>query len=441
MKKSAEIRQAIKGLIDQQEALNVAASTEKRALNDAEMNSFNDLQTQIEARKRELAIEETREANLRDFGGKPSTSVIDKEENPDEKRTAPFSLNKAIRSLIKGEALTGAEKEAHELGQRTAQEAGIGLTPSGFALPMFDSRSVQVETRADGQTVTLDSGGYGGNTVATEVMEPIDYLRPKPVVESLGAVFLTGLRGNLQFPKNNGGVSATWEGEVDEVGNTKDAIGKIEMKPKRLAVSVLVSLQNLMQSSFDMEMYTMNTIRKAIENEIDKAALIGASGGDSPVGVLNASGVNSVAIGTNGGPLTFAKAIDMETEVFVDNANGARMNYVSNSKVRGKAKQTVLESGQATYLLQNNEINGYPFATSNHIPSDLTKGSASGVCSAAIFGDFSQMVVGQWGLMDLSVDDKSRKKEGYIEITANVFLDVALLQPTAFTVVKDITTT
>jgi hypothetical protein len=33
--------------------------------------------------------------------------------------------------------------------------------------------------------------------------------------------------------------------------------------------------------------------------------------------------------------------------------------------------------------------------------------------------------------MDLSVDDKSRKKEGYIEITANVYLDVAVLEPTA----------
>jgi hypothetical protein len=49
------------------------------------------------------------------------------------------------------------------------------------------------------------------------------------------------------------------------------------------------------------------------------------------------------------------------------------MNYVSNSKVRGRAKQTVLEAGQASYLLQNNEINGYPFEMSNHIPSNLTK--------------------------------------------------------------------
>jgi hypothetical protein len=88
------------------------------------------------------------------------------------------------------------------------------------------------------------------------------------------------------------------------------------------------------------------------------------------------------------------------------------MNYVSNSKVRGRAKQTVLEAGQASYLLQNNEINGYPFEMSNHIPSNLTKGTAAGTCSAVLFGDFSKLVIGQWGFMDLSVDDKSQKKKG-----------------------------
>jgi hypothetical protein len=49
------------------------------------------------------------------------------------------------------------------------------------------------------------------------------------------------------------------------------------------------------------------------------------------------------------------------------------MNYVSNSKVRGRAKQTVLEAGQASYLLQNNEINGYPFEMSNHFCQTLLK--------------------------------------------------------------------
>lgn len=423
MKRSDQLKLERTAKVEAQgKLLSTAKAENNRALTEAENASFDALDGEIDALddqiRAALKIEkaEVRAAELE--GRQP----LNQEEKPKPKRS--FSLNAAIRALVNGAPLEGAELEANQRGAEAARAAGIGVSPSSFTVPLLD-------TRADGQTVTEDSGAYGGNTVATEVLGPIDYLRPRPVVESLGAVFLTGLQGNVQFPKNNGGVTATWEGEVDEVTNTKTAWGKIEMKPRRLSVSVLISLQNLMQSSFDMELYTMNEIRKAIENEIDKDAL---------TAVLDDSGVNTVAIGTNGGALTFAKAVDMETEVYVDNANGARMNYVSNSKVRGKAKTTVLESGQATYLLQNNEINGYPYANSNHIPSTLTKGTTSGTCSAMIFGDFSKLVVGQWGFMDISVDDKSRKKEGYIEITANVYLDTAALEPKAFTVCKDITT-
>jgi HK97 family phage major capsid protein len=424
MKKSAELRQELNGLVSSQDAIMKKAEGETRALSTEETASFDSLQTQITEKRAAIQREEQREENLRSIDG--GTSVMQTTEESKQERKA-FSLNKAIRSMVEGTALEGPEKEARERGQAAARAAGIGIAPSAFTVPLFESR-------AAGQTVTEDAGAYGGNTVATELRGPIDYLRPMPVVEKLGAVFLTGLQGNVEFPKSSGGVTASWEGEVDEVANTKTAWGKIAMAPRRLAVSVLVSLQNLAQSSFDMELYTMNEIRKAIENEIDKDALTGAKG------VLNSSGTNSVAIGTNGGVLSFAKAVDMETAVYVENANGARLNYVSNAKVRGKAKQTVLESGQATYLLQNNEINGYPFEMSNHIPSNLTKGTASGVCSAVLFGDFSKLVIGQWGFMDLSVDDKSRKKEGYIEITANVYLDVAVLEPKAFTVLKDATT-
>lgn len=439
MKKSAELKQLRAQKIAAQKALHTTAEGEKRSLNENETTGFRALQTEIETLNGQITDALAYEENLRSVEGAQNVPTQEEGAKPaKEKRT--FSLNAALRSLVNGTALSGAELEANKRGAAAAAAAGIGVSPSSFTLPLFDARSAQIEKRADGQTVTADAGAYGGNVVATDLGAPIDYLRPKPVVESLGAVFLTGLQGNIQFPKNNGGVEATWEGEVDLVTNTKDAIGKIEMKPKRLAVSVLVSLQNLMQSSFDMEVYTMTQIRKAIENEIDKAALVGPAGGSSPVGVLNTSGVNSVAIGTNGGALTFANAVAFETEVFLDNANGARMNYVSNSKVRGKAKTTAIESGQVEKLLQLNEINGYPYANSNHLPSNLTKGTTTGTCSAMIFGDFSQLVVGQWGFMDISVDDKSRKKEGYIEITANVYLDVAVLQPTAFTVCKDITT-
>lgn len=433
MKKSDQLKQLRAQKIEAQKAIHTTAEAEKRSLTEAETTQFRALQGEITDLNTQIEDAVAYETNLRSLEGKTELPKKEGEEGKEGKQKRSFSINAAIRSLLAGEALSGAEKEANDAAIEAAKRSGVSILPGGMAIPMFESR-------ADGQTVTEDTGGYGGNLVATEVMDPIDYLQPRPIAATLGAVQLFGLQGNILFPKNNGGVTATWEGEVDTVTNTKDAIGKVEMSPKRLSVSVLVSLQNLMQSTVSMEIYTMNTIKKAIEVAIDKAYFAGSGTGE-PTGIINTSGVNTVAIGTNGGALTLDKAIDMETEVFIDNADSNSLYYVSNSKVRGKAKKTVIESGQTAKLLQNNEINGYPYYNTNHLPSNLTKGTASGVCSAAVFGDFSKSIIGQWGFMDLSVDNYSRKKDGYIEITANVYLDIAVTQPTAFTVVKDLTTT
>ena len=435
MKKSAEIRQAITGLISQQEALTTAASNEKRSLNDAEVTSFNDLQKQIEERKKELKIEETREANLRDFGAPKSNSELGK---PNEER-AMYSLHKAIRSQMGNGVLEGTELEVHNATKEIAKRAGIPI--AGIAVPLFDTRSVTVEKRADGQGVGTDEGDYGGAFVATDTQPVIDLLRPKPAVESLGAIFLTGLQGDLKFPVNDGGIAATWEGEQDNVDNSKNAYSTKTMQPKRLAVSVPISIQNLMQSSQDMEAYTMNEIATVIANAIDLAAING-SGTGQPLGILNTSGINAVAGGTNGAVPSYANIVALETGVFVGNANSAKLNYLSNAKVRGKLKTTEISSGYPTHIMApDGTVNGYPFAASNNVPSNLTKGNATGICSAAIFGDFSQLIVGQWGFMDISVDNVSRKREGLVEITVNVFVDVLVKQPKAFSVCKDLLTT
>lgn len=428
------IRQELAGLVSSQTALMEGAQKETRSLNESETTSFNDLQVKILERKAALAVAETHEENQRSFGpagnGEPVVLVPGT-----EKRELSFSLNKAIRALVSGTALEGAELVAHKRASAAATAAGIGVNPNGLMVPLFS------ENRAEGQTVTQDGGAFGGTTVATDTMAPIDFLRPKPILESLGAIFLTGLQGNVSFPKNKGGITAYWKGEVITADASKDEFAEIEMTPKRLTVRVPISLQNLMQSSFDMEAYTAKTIRDEIANAIDKAGINGSGIGD-PRGILNYPGINTLSNGDNGNEPTWPSIVALETPVFVANANAARMGYLSNPKLRGKLKVTPQQVGQATYLMaESGSVNGYDFAVSNHVPSNLTKGTSTAVCSAAIFGDFSQLVIGQWGFMDLTVDNLSRKKDGYIEIIANVFVDIAIMQEGAFTAAKDYLTT
>jgi HK97 family phage major capsid protein len=428
MKKSAEIRQELAELVGSQTALMEGAKKETRSLNESETTSFNDLQTKILERKQALAVAETHEENQRSFGG-GGVSVLDKDgkegkEGGDQKREA-LSIHSIIRSQMANGNLEGEELRIHTECKRAAEAQNLVVT--GAVIPFGN--------RATKQTVTEDGGLYGGNLVATDLQPTIEYLRPAPLIEKMGVVVTTGLKGNLRYPVNEGGIIATWEGETDETTGTANKYGYVDSIPKRLSVTVPISLLNIMQSSPDLEKETMNDILLAVGNAID-TAFVNGPGTTQPLGVLNHTGVNTVATGTNGSAPTWDNLVDMETGVFVENATGARMNYLFNPKTRGKLKKTKHEAGDLNYLMdKSGEVNGYTSFTSNHVPSNLTKGTGTAL-SAGIFGDFTQGRVNIWGFMDISVDDKSRKKEGLIEVTANVFVDVLVRQPKAFSVVK-----
>lgn len=430
MKKSDALKQERAGLNAKQQALIDLAKSENRNFTEQEEADFDSRAGEIRAL--DIKIDRAVEIEMTELRTVAATANVvpgastseERELNNMKKR---YSIHNVIRSqMTNGVPLSGIELEIHQETKKQAERSGVAI--SGVAVPL--------SSRADGQTVGEDSGAYGGNLVANELQDPIEYLRPKPILESLGARMLTGLQGNLVFPTNDGGIAGAWEGEVDTNTNSKNAYGSKTMSPKRYSASVLISLQNLMQTNINLEMYTMDELRAIIANAIDSAGINGS--GAAPIGILNTVGVGSVVGGTNGAVPTWAHLVGMETAVEVANANSARLNYLINPGIKGKLKQTAHATNSAEYLMhRDGTVNGYNAAVSNLVPSNLTKGTASGICSAGIFGDFSQLLIGQWAFLDLSVDDKSKKKDGYVEVTANTFLDILVRQPKAFTVVKD----
>ena len=426
MKKSTELKLERTAKLQSQQALVAKAQEEKREMTDEENASFDTLQTESEALTRSIQRSEQLEKNELLLGTKEENRADDA---PDAEETpkAVFSIHRAIRSQMANGKLEGVEKEVHD--RIMASEKPGNITLSGVAIPM---------NRAQ-QSVTGDTGTKGGALVATDLQSPIDFLRPEPLMKKIGATYITGLTGNLRFPKNEGGIVASWEGETATTPETANVYGYLDSIPKRLSVIVPISLQNLMQSSIDLERYTVNEINLAIENAIDAAAVNGTGTGQ-PLGILNNTNVNVVTTATDGSAPSWDMIVDAETNVFVANASSAKMNYLVNPKTRGKLKKTKHAAGDLNYIMGvDGNVNGYASAVSNHVPSNLVKGSGTGL-SALVFGDFSQLNIHQWGFMDLSVDEFSRKKEGLIEVTVNIFLDVLVKQPKAFSVAKGLIT-
>lgn len=423
MKKSNDLKQERNTIVTAQNDLisTVEARTENPNFTEDEQRTFDENDGKIKALDAQIrtaeAVEDAKKRAAESAGA--GTSLGGGEQKEMDKTMKRYSVHKAIRSMLPNQVLDGVEAEMHQEFSKRAKESGVSIT--GLAMP--------TELRADGQTVTQDSGNYGANLVPTNQQAPIEFLRPKPILRELGATYLTGLSGNVAFPTNDGGIAATWEGEIAAVDPTKNAYGTKSMTPRRLASTVPVSMQNLFQASVDLERLTIDEINAVVANALDVDGINGTSG------ILNASGTNTIAGGTNGAAPSWSHVVDMESKVFVANANSSKMAYLINAATKGKFKQTKHSAGDLNYLMgMDNTINGYNVGVSNLVPGDLTKGTGDPL-SAGIFGDFSQLIIGQWGFYDLDINKVA--KEGLYEITVNAFFDTMLRQAKAFSIIKD----
>ena len=71
------------------------------------------------------------------------------------------------------------------------------------------------------------------------------------------------------------------------------------------------------------------------------------------------------------------------------------------------------------------------------MPSTLTKGASTGVCHAVLFGVWPELLVGEWGALEILVDPYRLKKQGMIEITGIYMADVQVKHAASFAAIVD----
>ena len=159
-------------------------------------------------------------------------------------------------------------------------------------------------------------------------------------------------------------------------------------------------------------------IAKVIATKLDNAAIYGSGSSNEPLGIKDTTGVGTQTITTFG---TFAEYIGMETDVAAANADVANMFYLINASARGALKSTEKATNTGMFVFDNNQINGYEAIVSNQLLNN-----------DAIFGDFSQFIVGMWSGLDLTVDPYAGATAGTVRIIALQDIDYAIRQAGAF---------
>ena len=355
----------------------------------------------------------------------------------EEKDVRKFSISKFLRQSMPGETMDGVEADLAAEGKREFQESIKG-SAEGVFLPSAFMRTYYY-TNASEASPTYP---YGDAFIEQTALSYDGKLRGAMLGEKLGVRYINGLQGQVAIV--TGGADASWVAEEAAASKQKPAYTKAVLSPKRLQVLQGITYDLLHQSTKDVDRLIMEDMVKAHAAALDAAIFAGSGSSGQPTGVLNNASINSIYAGaddTAGAAITYAKLVQMETEVGIDNGLlDDTLAYVSNAKVQGKLKTIPQISGYPYYLMNDGKVNGYPFFMTNAIPSNATVGSSSGVCSSALFGPWSQVLVGGWGGLQFIVDPYTAKANGVLEISATAYHDVLVRHPAAFCACVGITT-
>lgn len=342
-----------------------------------------------------------------------------------------YSFARAIVGQFDDKVDDGFEREvAQEIEKKLPKEYN---RRGGVLVPTFVTRA-----GLDSKTSTK-----GSELVFTQPGEFIDMLRNKMRVRELGARVLTGLTGPVSFPKQTGAASGSWVGENpgSDVADSNALLALVTLAIKTYQASTSFSRQLLvsaLSASVDAENFVREDLATVHALAWDLAAIAGTGASNQPRGITATSGIGSVAVGTNGGAPSNQTILDLETAVTDANVDEAGCAYLTTAVMRGKLKNTqqFATSANGLAIWQGSEMNGYKAAVSKQVPRALTKGTSSD-CHAILFGDFSQMILGEFGALELITDPYRLKKQGMIEVTSIQMGDVAIRYPEAFAACLD----
>lgn len=250
----------------------------------------------------------------------------------------------------------------------------------------------------------------------------IDALRNASSVLQMGVTTLSGLEGNIEIPGGDVNTQAAWLAAEDaNAAESNPTFRKVSLSVKDVAAYTDVTRRMMQQSTIDIEMYARNQLMRSLAEAIDLAGLSGSGAAGIPRGLKNTVGIGSVLFA--GANPTWGEVVDLETDVAVANALMGNTGYLGPVSMRGYFKQTLKAAGVSGYIMDSNDagLNGYRYGASNAVDAaDL------------YFGNWSDLLMGLWGSMDLDRDTAAKFLSGGVRLRGIQSVDFAVARVGSF---------
>lgn len=360
--------------------------------------------------------------------------------SPEEKRAIEkrFSILNvfrhldAIRTGAKSPVDIGYERElSDEIAKRSGKPA------QGFYIP----HSAPIGMRADPFLKTSNGSAF----VATNLLtgQFIDALRSKMVLAQAGVTTLSGLTGDVAIPKG-GSITGGWvDGENGAGTEGKPSVTQVTGTPKTASGWTDISRRLMLQSSIDAEAFVQNELLNTLARLIEVAAFAGTNANGQPKGLISQVGVNTPTVTANAP--TRAQMLSFIENIMTDNAEFPNQSWI----MRPTGWATLANTTNGSVVIENVEgtenvgggplpgflldtatktMLGFPYHVTTNVPNH-----------ALFFGAWSQLVIGLWSGVDLTVDPYTNSTTGAVRIVALQDADIMCRNGQAFSYADNLT--
>lgn len=241
---------------------------------------------------------------------------------------------------------------------------------------------------------TILTGEYPGK----QVNQPLLQQRPERLVEKLGVKYISELSANFEYPAINEN-NSQWVEEIEEGDLSSINLLTFVLKPKRALSYIEMSNDAILNPNVNVEGAVqadlVASIWELVESTMFKDIYVG-------------EGASTLS--------TFQDLVNLELE-----AGNMKINnpiYLVSPTAASKLR-LVLNQGYPIY--RDTTINGKPVIETPYLDGEKV-----------IYGDFSRLMLCNWGGIDITVDYITKAKDGITRLIANSYWNWSKLDGESF---------
>lgn len=367
-------------------------SDDEKKSDEKEINKEDNTKSEEEKSNEKDSEKEDEKKDEKDSDEKDSKTDDEKDNDSDSKKDSEDDSDTDSKDEKRNE-----NKKSYKMTKN------IILSEIRSALNSADHKvTLPAETRTVTQTVSGD--GVHDELVETEFKGLLEPLYADSVISNLGITIYNGLPAGDFKVSAMGKGAAAWADETGTAAESKNTFTHITLQPKRISAQLSYSKQFLAQDTIGAEAAIRRDIYNALVAQIQTTMLSAdAAGTNKPAGIFNGVTAKNIT--------SYAELCNVEATVDDSNVKGDR-KYLMSNKAKAILRCMPKSSLTNELVLHGNDIDGTQVIANSDVPT-----------TQYAYGDFSNIVMGTWGNVDLIIDPYTLAAENSIRIVVNAFVD------------------